>query len=81
MSEKPHCTGKVLDRRLFARQERALGKIKNFNQIFRHFAGEILEINASRTGSIKYMVSRNEKAMKMQVVMDVCTVEAGQCIQ
>jgi hypothetical protein len=81
MSEKPHCAGKVLDGRLFASQERVLGKIKNFNQIFRHFAGEILEIKASRTGSIKYRVSRDEKAMKMQVIMDVCTVEASQCIQ
>jgi hypothetical protein len=53
MSEKPHCFANPTDGRLLAGGERLLRKIKNFNQIFRRFAGEILEINAGRTGSIK----------------------------
>ena len=56
-------------------------RIKNFNQIFRRFAGEILEINQHQTGSNRYEVTRGEKAMKVQGIMGVCTAEAGQCIQ
>lgn len=32
-------------------------------------------------GLINKKVARVKKAMKMQVTMGVCTVEAGQCIQ
>ena len=80
MSEKPHCAANIMDGRWLATLECLLRKIKNFNRILRRFAGEILEINSSQTGSIKYGFPWG-KAMKMQVGMDVCTVEAGQCIQ
>ncbi len=60
-----------------------LGKerIRNFNQIFRDFDLEILEINFSHTGSNSKKVALLKKAMKMQGTRGVCTVEAGQCIQ
>jgi hypothetical protein len=56
-------------------------RIKNFNEIFRHFNTEFLESNFSHTGLIRIEGCMVEKAMKMQGTMGVCTVEAGQCIQ
>jgi hypothetical protein len=51
MSEKPHCflrgsSAKMLSGKLLCKE-----RIRNFNQIFRHFELEILEINFSHTGS------------------------------
>jgi hypothetical protein len=80
MSEKPHCIGNLLDRRLLpgmkACWERLRTLIKSSDDSLEKFWRLTL---ASRV--LLSMVSRGEKAMKMQVGMDVCTVKAGQCIQ
>ena len=81
MSEKPHCfagrsSAKMLSYKLLCKE-----RIRNFNQIFRRFDVEILEINFGHTGSNSKKVALLKKAMKMQGVKGVCTVEAGQCIQ
>ena len=58
-----------------------MGRINNSNQIFRHFMGGIMEINSGKTGFSWVRIDPVEKAMKMQVSMDVCTLGVGQCIQ
>ena len=60
---------------------RMLRRIKNFNEISRSFTVEILEIYQRHMGSNKQADCLMEKALKMQVKVDGCTIEAGWCIQ
>jgi Ser-tRNA(Ala) deacylase AlaX len=57
------------------------GKIKNFNEKSRSFRGQISEIYFRHMGSNKQADCLVEKALKMQLNMDDCTIEAGRCIQ
>ena len=69
----------------FATRELQLGanlpKIKKFNEKSRCLSGQISEINFRHMGSNKQAGCIMEKALKMQVNMDDCTIEAGRCIQ
>ena len=58
-----------------------LAKIKKLNEKSRCFPGQISEINFRHMGSNRQAGFVMEKALKVQVNMDDCTIEACRCIQ
>ncbi len=81
MSERPHCFVGLNGWKMLKGLELLLGRIKKFNEISRTFEPEILEINFSHMGSNTQVVQGLRKALKMQRNREVCTIEAGGCIQ
>ena len=80
MSEKPHCFHMGNRWKMLKEQEFWSRRIKKFNEISRSFEGEILEIIFRQTGSNNHDGTAR-KALKMQGIIDDCTIEAGRCIQ
>lgn len=80
MSEKPHCFANVMDRRWLPGRIVCWERLGTLIESSDNSLEKFWRLSPSKRVLIS-MVSREEKAMKMQVVMDACTVEAGQCIQ
>ena len=80
MSEKPHCAGNLMDRRLLQAGKVCNERLRTLIESSDNSLGKFRRLSPAKRVLFS-MVSREEKAMKMQVLLDVCTVEAGQCIQ
>lgn len=80
MSEKPHCFRNLMDRRLLQGRKVCNERLRTLIESSDNSLDKFRRLSPAKRVLLS-RVSREEKAMKMQVIMGVCTVKAGQCIQ
>ena len=80
MSEKPHCAGSIMDRKLLLGARLCCERLRTLIKSSENSLGKFWRLTPALRVLYRYD-GPDGKAMKMLGTMGVCTVKAGKCIQ